>query len=174
MSCKDFEKDIILYTELSAAETNLLQQHLQSCEGCQRLFLEAQAVQRSVESIATGKAGIRNAARLTNQVMEKVAQEKHQGTILETFSEFVRGNFIKYAFATTSLSLIVVFSVQFFSASWQPENQVQNNHAYIKLNSTAFRQYFLQRKGKQISSSACASPFRRTTDYLSCLKNKLN
>ena len=174
MSCKDFEKNIVLYTELSATETNLLQQHVQSCQECQNLFLEVQTVQISMAKIATAKAEIRNAARLTNKVMEKVAMKKHQLTIIETCSEFLQGNSIKYAFASVSLSLIIVFSTQFFSASWQPENQVQNNHAYIKLNSTAFRQYFLQRKEKQISSSTCASPFRHNTDYLLCLKNKLN
>ena len=174
MSCQDFEKNIILYTELSATETNLLQQHVQSCQECQNLFLEVQTVQISMAKIATAKAEIRNAARLTNKVMEKVAQEKHKPTIIEIFSEFIQGNSIKYAFATISLTFVLVFITQFFNTSWQPENQVQNNHAYIKLNSTAFRQYFLQRKEKQISSSTCASPFRHNTDYLLCLKNKLN
>lgn len=172
MKCKDFEMEIVLYTELSSGERNLLHQHLESCHDCQKLFLEMQKVQKSIELVTIGKPSIRNAASLTNKVMERIALEKKERTVLEVLSEFLQDKSIKYTFASTSFMLMIVFATQFFSFSWQPE-KIQTNRASVILNSTDFRKTFSQRKGNRTIFSECFSPFRPNANYLLCLKNRM-
>ena len=172
MKCEDFEMEIVLYTELSSGESNLLHQHLESCPNCQKLFLEMKKVQKSIELVAIEKSSIRNAANLTHKVMERIALEKQERTIFEVFFEFLQDKSIKYTFASASFILVIVFATQFFSASWQPE-KIQSNRASVILNSTAFRKTFSQRKVNRRLFTECVSPFRSNQNYLLCLKSKM-
>jgi predicted anti-sigma-YlaC factor YlaD len=174
MSCKDYERDMVLYSELSSSDKKSLHAHLQSCSSCQLFFNEVVELQGIISRLSDQKAVPRNAAQLTHRIMDKVhGKNQHQHSLLDLFSKFAESSLLRNVFSILSLVILIVTCVELFSTSWKSENKsVAVNKGTIILNSSAFRQHFLQRKERKTIFSECVSPFKHQPDLI-CIANKM-
>lgn len=165
---------MVLYSELSSLEKESLHSHLQSCSSCQLFFNEVVELQGIISRLSDQKAVPRNAAKLTHMIMDKVhSKNQHQHSLLDLLSKFAESSLLRNAFSIASLVIVIAMGIELFSASWKSENRsTAVSQGTIILNSSAFRQHFLQRKERKTIFSECLSPLKQHPDLI-CIANKM-
>jgi len=149
MKCKDFEREIYLYSTLSAAEKQKVNDHLETCKACRQLLAMVQQTEALVATAAIAKPQPENFSRLTNNIMQAVEKEKTKPASWINFS------FVKYAMAGASLMLIIAFGVESFSTGELQLKQYSTAKS-VTLSSTSLGKLYRSKKEKsQPSVYAC-------------------
>lgn len=171
MGCKEFEQNIYLYEELSTSERELLDAHLATCASCAVAFDEINEAQRVIKKLATDEIVPPNAARLTSDVMSKIANERSDGNSIFTVPFWARA---RVALTAVSVVLLVSFAVEFLRDSAQLRNiQALTADHWVVLNSKIFRDNFSQGKVRHSLFADCGGRFGVSQGYLECVRGKL-
>lgn len=145
MKCKDFEREIYLYHELTAAEQEVVKNHLAACAKCRETFAMVQGTEALVSNAAHVKSQPRNAGRLTSDIMQAVAGLEEQPV------SWFNNLFVRYAMTTASFLLIIAFGVESSSTNELPVNQYSIKKTVI-LSSVSFQELYRSKKEKSSTS----------------------
>src|SRR5690348_7590162 len=109
MPCKDFEKRIYLYSELSSEEQRTLEEHLQQCDSCRALLNDVQSMTKKVQEFAAVKPLPRNNANLTHQIMSGVEKSKNKNLVLSSLNTLFAMPTLRYSLAALSIIIVASF-----------------------------------------------------------------
>lgn len=166
MKCKDFEQDIYLYSELSKAEKLRLNAHLQECAECKALFQLVLVTQELITKESSAKPEVVNHARLTSNIIQAIQAESPKQSV---FAARVKQLFLKYSFATASLTLVILFVTEQQTSS-EPEKVVIAGTVTLKSFSAS---EILDQRGKQKTSLyACVKSENCNNTFVENLKQK--
>lgn len=156
MKCKDFERDIYLYPELSEAERIRVDSHIQECAACRELFQVVLSTQTLIAKASVIKPELTNHGRLTSNIMQAI-QSKPQNE--SGFVTLLQQSFVKYSFVAASLVLVIAFGVEQLSPVESFSKRMPETNT-VTLNSASFMKAALERKEKpeaaKTSLYACA------------------
>lgn len=172
MDCRDFEKDIFLFREISEAQRDALKLHLTSCKNCERFFRDAMQMEGLIKEVARQKIAPANAAKLTSRIMEGVYSQSSPGWMNRAIG-FLQNAFTKTALATASTILLITFSVEFFNDAPQANYQHPITSGFAILNSTLFKEETARQRSKTKFFAECTSPFKPQQYLIDCAKSKL-
>lgn len=172
MDCRDFEKDILLFREISEEQKATLKLHIESCEGCAKLFNEVMQMQTIVKEIAVQKIAPANEAKLTSRIMEGI----HSSTSIswnDQVMNILQNVFVKIALGGLSTILLITFSAEFFNDTPQIRYQHPITSGFAILNSTLFKEETARQQSKSKFFAECTSPFKPQQYLIDCAKSKL-
>lgn len=106
MNCREAEKRIYLYDELSSAEREETDVHLRGCAACSRI-MEAVTLTRGVSRTVAPSHVLSDPARMTARIMNALPQKRPQAS--RTSIYWSPGNALRYGMAGVSLLLIFTF-----------------------------------------------------------------
>jgi hypothetical protein len=109
MNCREAERRIYLYTELSSREREQTDLHIDKCVACKQLSDRAKTLRELTSATATPEPP--DPAAMTRRIMNAVQESTHRRTL--TLPEFLRVpyvNAVRYGMA--ALSLLLVFSFE--------------------------------------------------------------
>src|SRR6478609_7338942 len=123
MTCSEFERQIILFSELTIEEKVIVNNHVSQCESC-AAFLESQSSMTNViRKVASIKPEPKDQFVLTRNILAKIKTEDQGRLKIFDFSTVsVPYNFARYAMAAVSVGLII-----FLSAELLTPIQFENN-----------------------------------------------
>lgn len=139
MKCKDFERDIYLYAELSEAERMRVNTHIQQCASCKELFELVSSTQSLIARNSVTKPELVNHARLTSNIMQAVIKQQKQP------ASWINSVFVKYAMAAVSLALVISFGAEQLSPV-EPLYKRIPAAKTVTLNSASFMKAEFDRK----------------------------
>jgi hypothetical protein len=159
MNCKEIEKGIYLYDELTESEKIIVAEHVQQCGACKKLFEAVQLHQSAIHSLARHKPQPENYSRLTSNIMQAIDVQASQNV----FTEFFEGLFVRYAFVAVSLALVLFFFVE--QQVEIPPQQVArtDQSATVVLKTSGALQNLRNRKETK--------PLERITSIYACVKS---
>jgi hypothetical protein len=172
MDCRDFEKDILLFREISDEQKEVLKLHIESCSNCKKLFDEATQMETLVKEMAGPRAVPANASKLTSRIMEGI----HLSPSLswsDRILTILQNTFTKMALGTLSTILLITFSLEFFNDA--PQTRYENPIAsgFTILNSKLFKEETARQRNKSRFFAECTSPFKPQHYLIDCAKSKL-
>lgn len=156
MNCKEFEKGVFLYEELSALQKKDMDDHSKDCLNCSKLTDEVFQSQAYIKSISALTPQAKNPHQLTQRVMNAIKKERRVRWF-DDITSCLDHYFVRLAFGTVSLSLILFFVYELPVGGDMPR-LVKNNTIEIKqgpvLDMNKFSSSFLEwRKSKQTAGS---------------------
>jgi len=134
MKCNDITELIYTYYELSPADRQRVDGHLNDCAPCRERFAEMQAMIAIMGNASTQRPSPGNAARLTGNIMAAISPHQEQGQRFKR--SVIDGLFFRSLMAACSLSLVVMFIGQ-QQPSKLPEGPVASKHVVV-LNTSLF------------------------------------
>lgn len=171
MSCKEFERSIYVYSELSAEEKRLVDAHLQTCVSCAARFEEMSTVHSLIKQIAADELIPSNAARFTGNVMSKIISVQPRPTPSPAVRFFI---FTRLAFTLVSAVLLVGFVVELRKDSDQSKRILSvNSGGPVILNAKLVREDLSLRKTRHLLFADCRSSWKAPQFDLNCVKSKL-
>jgi|GEM_PF-1485803 len=172
MNCRDFEKNIYVYPELTEKEKAGIDNHIKSCDQCAKLFRDLQQAQFIVKQIAEYEISPPNDARLTSAIMSRITQPS-EPTWLDLVTQFFQNQRLRIALSIASSVLVFFFLFESSHKFIQPKNDMRETSESVILNATAFRQAASKRRNIQQPFAGCRSPFKSNQFFLECAKTKL-
>jgi hypothetical protein len=153
MNCKEIEKDIYLYDELTDTEKRSVDSHLQQCEACKKLFEIAQSHQAVIQKLSGYKPQPENYSKITSSIMQAIDVPLNQNIL----TKFFEGLFVRYTFLTASLVLIIFFLIEQQAEPDTEHQQVANQSATVILKTSGTLQNIRNKKetGNITSLYAC-------------------
>ena len=171
MDCREIEKNLYLYAELTETEKREVDDHLKNCSSCREVWAAIVNSQQKIQNIAAVRAEPENAARLTHKIMSGIQQETVTRSSVSFLDKILRSVAMRYFFSGMSAALVLLFILQAYPTAVQPSNKTfAPTEATVLLRSVEFKQTYAQLKDKY---AACRSPFRPAEAYRDCLLNKL-
>ncbi len=150
MNCRDAEKRIYLYRELSASEREETDAHVRACSACRRI-MEGVTLARNIARTASPPPALPDPARMTAEILSALpqSQQKTSSAFMPFFS-WSPGNRLRYGMATISLFLIFTFVSEYNqdSSFRRPTKRYHGAARRIELNTASFHQAFLATKEK--------------------------
>lgn len=176
MRCKECEKAVYIYRELSANEKGKVDVHVQTCTACQQALTEMQQVNILIKKSSQALPRHSNPEWLTNKIMSAIADSHVQPKpIYWSFNTLFNVAFARYAMVAVSCCLVFMLLIELYNPSMEPNSMrgpvvsLQN----VILNSKELRKNFSARKERKPSAlSDCIGPFKKNID-VACLKEKL-
>lgn len=169
MKCKDFEREIYLYSELCETERKQVDAHIQECVSCKELFQRVASTNTLVAEVSLVKPEIINHGRLTSNIMQALQIPQKNSSVLSFKSLFV-----KYAMVAASLILVTLFVVEQQSGTI-PQKTTPVTET-VTLNSASLSKAFLDRKEKdepaKTSLYACAKSGDCNSNLIESFKKK--
>jgi hypothetical protein len=108
MRCREFEKRIYIYEELTNAERKLVDNHLHQCEACSKLLEQISNSQTVIKNARLHQPEVQNSHRLTQRIMNAIDQEK-EISFLEVWVTYLDSLFFRYAISALSIFLLSFF-----------------------------------------------------------------
>jgi predicted anti-sigma-YlaC factor YlaD len=108
MKCREVEKRIYLYEELTTAERKLVDDHINQCEACSKLIEQVFRSQTVIKKAKLHQPELQNPHRLTQRVMNEIEQEKDQ-SFFKVWVTYLNSLLFRYAISTVSIFLIAFF-----------------------------------------------------------------
>ena len=112
MNCRDFEKRIYLYRELSATEIKLMDEHMAQCGSCRAIASGVHHHQQLIEKVRLIKPVIKDPEWLTQRIMNSVEGRERPASLLNAMASFFDHLFVRYAFGALSILLIAFFFIE--------------------------------------------------------------
>jgi anti-sigma factor RsiW len=141
MKCKDFERNIYLYTELTEAERTQTDSHIRECVACKELFQCVSAVHALVTHASQVKPELVNHGRLTSNIMQAVARQQTQP------ASWINRLFFKYTMVAVSLALVIAFGIEQSTPVEMPGKRTPTAEM-VPLPSVSLSKIFRDRKEK--------------------------
>lgn len=134
INCQECEKSIWMYSELSLVERSHIDGHLQSCSDCRKMKEEIQKVSQILKQAIPIIQEPKNAAALTNQIMEALPlKNPWKNGFLDIWDNVWLQNSLRFA----SMTLIVLFIWENFPDSNQLTKHIPRGKT-VAFNSIAF------------------------------------
>lgn len=153
MKCKDFEREIYLYSELSETERRPVDAHIQECVACKELFQFVASANALVTEVSLVTPQVVNHGQLTSNIMQALQIRPRNSSVLSFKSLFA-----KSAMVTASLALVTLFVVEQQSRTVLQKRMPVSET--VTLNSASLTKAFLDKKEKgepaKTSLYACA------------------
>ena len=176
MSCHEFEKQIVLFTELTSEEKAMVNDHMSTCKSCSELFESTAHSSNLVLKASKVEMEIKDPFRLTNDIMARIKNEKRQPWSLLDLS-FLKFEFtyVKYVMTTLSFLLIVFFGIEQLESTTMSEVISINQLNKVVLNRKTFQEELSKSKAviNLSLTSSCKSPFNITKINTDCLKQRM-
>ncbi len=180
MNCQEFERQIILFTELSEDEKLKLEVHIQNCAPCKELFASVTYTNSLIGRAAKISQVLQDPTRMTRKIMDRIKKPEHHWWSRFDFSFLdLDSQYIKYGMATISFFMIAFYGVEQMKGPYKVNGvlglPLQNNSRPV----IVIKKEFLKelRKGKAIAKSLlkknCVSPFNINKVNTACIKQKM-
>ncbi len=176
MNCKGFEKQILLFTELTSDEQTKLANHLSTCKGCSILFESVGHTNNLIARVSKVNLEIEDHIRLTNEIMTRIKnKETKWWTHFEVTLPKLELSYLKYSMATLSFLLIIGFGMEQSKLPAKRELISINEIKKVVLNRKSFQEELNKSKASSNLSFAnnCKSPFYITKVNVDCLKLRM-
>jgi predicted anti-sigma-YlaC factor YlaD len=158
MDCKEIEKEIYLYSELSATERATVDTHVHQCKSCKKLFDGLKSYHVVVQKIANDRPQPENFSRLTSSIMQAIDTPSNE----TGFSKFFERLLVRYAFMAASLLLVIFFFVEQQIHRGTGHQQIANTQSTtVTLNTSSVLQNLRKKKNSK----------GNTTSVYACLKS---
>ncbi len=176
MNCTEFEKQILLFTELTSDDQTKLATHLATCKGCSILFESIGHTNNLISRVSKVNLEIEDPIRLTNEVMTRIKKEE-----IKWWSHFdvtfpkLELSYLKYSMATVSLLLIIGFGLEQSKLPVRSELISISEIKNVVLNRKSFQAELKKSKASANLSfvNNCKSPFNITKVNEDCLKQRM-
>lgn len=168
MKCKEFEQDIYLYSELTAAERVRVDAHLESCGACKELSQLVSSTGVLIAQAAAKKPEVMNHARLTSNIMQVIASQQKQSV------SWMSNLFVKYSMVAASLVLVIAFAAEHVSSVASFSKPIPGTKT-VTLNSASFKKTIFdkrQRPDPKSSLYACAKSGDCNNTFIESFKKK--
>ncbi|HEX8040539.1 MAG TPA: zf-HC2 domain-containing protein, partial [Chryseosolibacter sp.] len=106
MNCREAEKRIYLYNELSPSEREETDAHLRTCSACRNIMEEVTRARNFVRTAPPAPA-LSDPARMTRRILDALPQSKPQRS--RSLVYWSPGTALRYAMSGVSLFLIFTF-----------------------------------------------------------------
>ena len=173
MTCSDYEESIFLWREIGENKQNELLLHMESCGKCKQLFEEVQAMQRLTDAAALQQAVIPHAAKLTGQIMEKIQASKVQHSTRFQFGPWWALNLYRLASLAFALSIVIAFSIEYFSTNPVLEIKNQSSSKSVILQGRLFKEKLIKSNSDVSESKLCNAEFLSNEAYIQCVRKNL-
>lgn len=157
MNCREAEKRIYLYKELTEIERQEVDQHLKSCSGCNQAFDRMKSLQTILNTQKADIPPLPNEAAMTRRILEAVSKvQKEKSSVLRTFFSVPIIKPLRYGMAGLSLLLILTFLGEYLSDDQfsDPEKHYRVPGKRMELNTASFHDAFLISRGKKDRSAS--------------------
>lgn len=148
MNCREAEKHIYLYGELSPREREETDRHIDTCAGCSRLLEAVKTRRHMIIAASQVPPELPDASAMTRSILEavRVRQRKKQ-TVFNIILPEPSLKLLRYGMAMVSLLLVVMFVTE-YSAGTQLARpyKVMPVRQNTELNSAAFHAAFVEKK----------------------------
>lgn len=108
MRCREFEKRIYLYEELTTEERKVVDHHINQCAACRELIEQISNSRAIIKKVKLHQPEAQNSNRLTQRIMNAIDQEKEK-SLLEVWVTYLDSLFFRYATSALSVFLISFF-----------------------------------------------------------------
>lgn len=113
MKCRDIEKQIYLYNELTEREQKETDEHLKGCESCLRTMKEAILLKSVVTVHQSHSPVMPNQSLMTHRVMNAIAAKQSKGPrFWEEVVSSLKVSALRYVMATLSILLVSIFVIE--------------------------------------------------------------
>ena len=180
MSCKEIEKQIVLFSELTDLEKERVMKHIKTCAACAELFKTETSTANIIGRASQTQLELTHPHQLTNVVMAIIEKEDRQRASWIDLS-FLNFDLciVKYSMTALSLLLILSFAIELTKA---PDIQgqrlvVKTNHATsVLLDKESFSKELSKSKSTAnfFLSNNCRSPFNINKIDMTCWKQRMN
>lgn len=154
MNCKEAERRIYLYRELTSREREETEAHMASCPACRELGARVSDERKMLADLMRAPHVAPDPLRLTQRIMSRVEQTRSEKVFVIGPLNFIAvGNTLRYAMAVLSVMLIATF-ISDYSATPETTSSFTASEAdKSRLNSSSFLE-ILKEKNKTESSSS--------------------
>src|SRR6478736_2541914 len=149
MNCKNWERQIYLYDELSPSEQKQLGNHLLTCESCTETMQIARKGMNFIIEAKKATAHLESPEILTRAIMNEIKSgvDNKSQSIFSTILDHV---FTRYAFAAASFLIIIFFMVEQNSVDEPSKIFMKMPRAKgVTLNSSSFVKNILNDQNKK-------------------------
>ena len=176
MSCQEFKKQIVLFTELTSEEKVKVNNHLMTCKSCSELFESTTQTSNLVLKASKVEMEIKDPFRLTNSIMARIKEEesKHWSFLNVSFLKF-EFTHIKYTMAAFSFLLIFFFGMEQLESPTKSEVATLHPSKKVVLNRKTFQDELSKSKAAVglLLANSCKSPFNITKVNEDCMKQRM-
>lgn len=173
MGCSEYEQSIYLWNEISPAEKEMVNKHLDTCTDCAALFKQVQLVQKQVAEVSLNKTIAPHAAQLTSRVMQAVHNQQKNSLVNRASRLLSPFQLIRYSFAALSLALLISFGLEYIQTGSGQKTQSVKPEESVVLSSAIIRSSIENRKKRKSIFSTCKTPFTDQLAYRECIKQQL-
>ncbi len=175
MSCQEFEKQIILFTELTDEEKTKVTAHLSICKSCSALFESATLTNNLVLKASKIEMENQDPFRLTNDIMARIKEEERKPwSFLKLFFLKFEFTYIKYTMAAFSFLLIAFFGMELLQSPTIHGVNATHSSKKVVLNRKTFQDELSKSKAVEslFLANSCKSPFNITKVNEDCVKQR--
>lgn len=176
MSCKEFQTQVVVFTELTSDEQSKLGTHMATCKTCSALFESVGLTNKIIARASKVNLELEDPFRLTNQVMARIKEKESKGlTQFNTAFLKFELSYLKYGMATLSLLLIIGFGLEQSRSYATRELTSISELKMVVLNRKSFQAELNKSKASANLSFGknCKSPFNITRVNKDCLKQRI-
>jgi hypothetical protein len=178
MTCREVEKQIVLFSELTDDEKALVETHVKECSSCKEMLTVAELMNQRVARAAAVLLQVQHPIALTNTIMDGVRQRRHFTWNLTGLFLSSREPYLKYALAIASLVCIGFFGMEQLDNAAITNSGVIATHAdtrTVVLNKGAFQAALQKHRAVMgpLEIIGCANPFRTNQLDEACLRQRL-
>lgn len=150
MTCRKIEALIYQHTELSPAETSMVEGHIQTCLSCKKLLKQVNQQQNLIRQAATVPVEIRNATQLTNKIMYAIKPKPKASWwgLFENSSVFVP----RLGVSVAASLLVIFFAMEFFKENIPSTRYAKINKGTCTLDTSRFLNTQWKRKETMTAS----------------------
>ena len=176
MSCKEFERQIVLLSELASDEQAEVAVHLTACEGCSEFFESVTSTNNLVFKVSKANVALEDPLRLTNNIMTRIkTEETKRWSLFDISFPKFEFTYIKYAMATFSFLLIVSFGIEQLESPTINKVAASKQAKKVVLNRKIFQEELSKSKAvvHLLLANSCKSPFNITKVNEECIKKRM-
>lgn len=173
MNCQEFEKQIVLFSELTPEERERVETHLATCTSCKALFESMLLLSSRTTMVGRAIPDFPDPAKLTDNIMRQIRQEQvHRRLPLLYFPL----QHVRYALAVVSVFFVFFLGVELLHIPAQsPSVTTQLESRSIVVDKGKFREALRKsnKTGNRLLMSGCVSPFNINKVNEACLRERL-
>lgn len=114
MNCQEAEEKIYLYSELSLAECEQVDQHLSTCVSCRQTMSRVTFMQQVIVGYKAEVPRIMNEAHMTRRIMDAVQQvQQRKITRWDGILQGLHANTLRYGMGALSFALVGFFVAEY-------------------------------------------------------------
>lgn len=112
MKCSEFEKRIYLYSELTASERKITDDHISQCQSCNVLAAQVLKQSQWIRKTSAIQVEAKHPQRITQRIMNSIEGNEERVRPLGVIISFLDNLFVRYAFSSISIFLVVFFFLE--------------------------------------------------------------